>query len=132
MSQKQRMHNYLTLYFKAMAMGIADLIPGVSGGTIAFITGIYSDLLAAVNSLNPHNLKLALSFNFTALKREVPLGFMATLLAGIFTSIFLFSRLMHYLITEQKIYTWSFFFGLVLLSIPVLVPNILRNLSRAA
>lgn len=101
-------------------MGIADLIPGVSGGTIAFITGIYPNLLNAVNSLNPKNFKLLITFNFTELKKEVPFAFIITLFAGIFTSILLFSRLMHYLITEQKVYTWAFFFGLVLLSIPML------------
>lgn len=114
------MSKYLILYLKAMAMGIADLIPGVSGGTIAFITGIYSDLLNAVNSLNPENIKRFIKLDFKGVLENMPFKFIITLLAGIFTSFILFSRLMHYLITEQKVYTWAFFFGLVLVSIPLL------------
>ncbi len=107
-------------------MGVADLIPGVSGGTIAFITGIYPKLLDSVNSLNPDNFKRFLKLDFKGLKENIPFAFIGTLLCGIFTSIILLSKLMHYLITEQKVYTWSFFFGLVFLSIPVLYKKLNR------
>lgn len=109
-----------SLYFKGMFMGIADLIPGVSGGTIAFITGIYERLLNAIASLNSQNIKLLFRGQLKEFFSSVPLTFMATLMAGIMTSVILFSRLMHYLVTEQRVYTWSFFFGLVLASVPLL------------
>ncbi len=111
---------YLTLYIKALAMGIADVIPGVSGGTIAFITGIYEDLLNAIASLRKESLTELFKGNIDRALAILHLRFLFTLIFGVLTSILIFSRLMHFLITEYAIYTWSFFFGLILASIPML------------
>lgn len=113
---KEAMH----LYFKGMAMGVADLIPGVSGGTIAFIVGIYEDLLAAVSSVNKQTLVRFRSDGFFAALETIHIKFGIVLFAGIMTSMLLLARVMHYLITEQPIVTWSFFFGLICASIPLI------------
>ena len=89
-----------------MAMGVADLIPGVSGGTIAFISGIYDQLLQA---LRPEKLSKA------------NVCFLGTLGLGIGTSIVLFSRLVHHLLAHYAIFTWSFFFGLIAASVVLLL-----------
>lgn len=115
---------YVSLFLKAMLMGIADLIPGVSGGTIAFITGIYESLLNAISSLKTNLIKDVLKFDFKTVIASVHIRFISTLLLGVLTSIFVFARLMHYLITEQAIYTWSFFFGLILASVFMLATEV--------
>jgi putative membrane protein len=108
------------LYFKGMAMGVADLIPGVSGGTIAFIVGIYEDLLQAVSSVNKETFDTFKEKGFFAALETIHIKFGMVLLAGIMTSMLLLARVMHYLITEQPIVTWSFFFGLICASIPLI------------
>ena len=108
------------LYFKGMAMGVADLIPGVSGGTIAFIVGIYEDLLAAVSSVNKQTLVRFRSDGFFAALETIHIKFGLVLFTGIMTSMLLLARVMHYLIKEQPIVTWSFFFGLICASIPLI------------
>ncbi len=97
-------------------MGAADVIPGVSGGTIAFITGIYDELLKSIKSFDYQAFKLLLSFRFAELARKVNLWFLLTLILGIFTSLLLFSSLILYLLQSYKELVWSFFFGLVLAS----------------
>lgn len=110
----------LQLYFKGMAMGVADLIPGVSGGTIAFIVGIYEDLLKAVSSVNKETLRVFKSDGLFAALKTIHIKFGVVLFAGIMTSMLTLARVMHYLITEQPIFTWSFFFGLICASIPLI------------
>lgn len=114
------------LYLKGMAMGIADLIPGVSGGTIAFIVGIYEDLLQAVSSINKETFKHFKENGFWSALETIHLKFGVVLFAGILTSMLTLARVMHYLITEQPIVTWAFFFGLIVASIPLIwkqIPN---------
>ena len=94
-------------------MGLADIVPGVSGGTVAFITGIYDRLLASVASVNAVFLKHLFSFRIKAALEHVNVGFLAPLLLGIVSAVVLTSRLMHYLITEHPVPTWSLFFGLI-------------------
>ncbi|MGB0453872.1 MAG: DUF368 domain-containing protein [Bacteriovoracaceae bacterium] len=108
------------LWLKGTAMGVADLIPGVSGGTIAFILGIYDQLLTAVSSINKEFFKKVKEVGFLESLRELHIKFLFFLMLGIFSSMFTLSRVMHYLITEQGIYTWSFFFGLILASVPLI------------
>lgn len=108
------------LYLKGMAMGVADLIPGVSGGTIAFIVGIYEDLLKAVSSVNKQTLLVFKESGFFAALGTIHIKFGIILFAGIMTSMLTLARVMHYLITEQSIFTWSFFFGLICASIPLI------------
>ena len=114
----------LTLYLKGMLMGIADLIPGVSGGTIAFITGIYNDLLGAISQVNASFVKELFSKNYKSALEKSSARFLIILVSGIATSIFLFARLMHYLMENHAIPTWALFFGLILASIFSLGRNI--------
>ena len=105
--------DYITLYIKGLVMGIADLIPGVSGGTIAFITGIYESLLAAASSVKKDVFGDLLKFDVKNAVSKVHTRFIITLGLGIGTAIFSFSRLMHYLINTHPIPTRSAFFGLI-------------------
>ena len=111
---------YGALYVKGVCMGIADLIPGVSGGTIALVSGIYRPLLDAIQSLNEKALFKLLTFQFKAACQEIHIRFIITLGLGILTSLFVFVRAMHYLLLHQAIFIWSFFFGLIVASIPSL------------
>lgn len=104
---------YALLYAKAFAMGAADLIPGVSGGTIAFITGIYGQLLGAISSLNTQLLRDILSRRYRKAFSNVPLRFMAVMALGIGSALLSLSRLMHYLMLNHGEFTWAFFFGLI-------------------
>lgn len=97
-------------------MGAADIVPGVSGGSIALITGIYAELLASINSFDSQNLKLLLDFKFSQFYKAVNGNFLFSLLFGILTSLFTMSKLITYLMLEHPIPLWSFFCGLILIS----------------
>jgi putative membrane protein len=114
----------LVLYLKGLAMGIADLIPGVSGGTIAFITGIYEQLIAALKSIDKEALKLLFTFKIKAFFKKIDGSFLFTLIAGILTSILLLANLMKFLLDNHPILLWAFFFGLILSSIYVVLKKI--------
>ncbi len=111
---------YIILYLKGFLMGIADLIPGVSGGTIAFITGIYDMLLDAVASINNTFIKKVLSFKIVSAIGHLHIRFIVPLVFGIFTAMITLARVMHYLINEQTVPTWALFFGLIAASIIVI------------
>ena len=117
---RQTENNWPALYFKGICMGIADLIPGVSGGTIAFIFGIYQQLLDALHSLGRETLPKLLTLQFRTALNQIHIRFLAVLGLGIATSLILFTRLMHYLLLNWSTYTWSFFFGLIAASVPSL------------
>lgn len=112
--------DYIILYIKAFCMGIADLIPGVSGGTIAFITGIYEGLLDAVGSVNKESVGAILKLDFKKALSIIHVRFLVPLVFGMLSAIFLLARLMHYLINEHPIPTWATFFGLIGASIIVI------------
>ena len=97
-------------------MGAADVIPGVSGGTIAFLMGIYGELLDSIKSINMEAFKLLLKGKIGAFWKHINGTFLASLLAGIAISIFSLARLMKYLLEFHPIPLWSFFFGLILAS----------------
>lgn len=105
-------------------MGAADIVPGVSGGSIALITGIYEELLDSINSFNGENLKLLLKFEFKAFFKAVNGAFLLSLFLGIFTSIFSLSKLITYLMAEHPIPLWSFFCGLILVSAFLILQDI--------
>ncbi len=111
---------YVMLYLKGFCMGVADLIPGVSGGTIAFITGIYEDLLEAISSINKEFFAKVLRFQIKSALCGIRLRFLIPLFVGILTAMFSLARLMHYMMNEHTIHTWSLFFGLIGASIIVL------------
>lgn len=98
-------------------MGAADVVPGVSGGTIAFISGIYEELLTSISSINTANLKLLKKEGVKAAWKAVNGNFLLALLLGIFISIISLAKLISWLLENKPIMVWSFFFGLVLASI---------------
>ena len=104
------------LYLKGVFMGIAEIIPGVSGGTIAFITGIYEELIDSIKSINTNTLKLLLTFKFPAFWREINGTFLITLIFGMLTSILVLSRFIVYLLNDHPFKIWGFFFGLIIAS----------------
>lgn len=121
-----KIKKYLLTYLKGVAMGAADIVPGVSGGSIAFITGIYEELLNSINSFNGENLKLLLKFKLLDFYKAVNGSFLLSLLLGIMTSIFSMSSLITYLMSDHPIPLWSFFCGLILISAFLILKDITR------
>jgi putative membrane protein len=111
------MKGKLHYFFCGLAMGAADVVPGVSGGTIAFITGIYPRLLSAIEAFNLDFFKLVLRFRVREAASLIPWGFLLPLLAGIATSIVSLARAVTYTLATYPIVIWSFFFGLMITSI---------------
>jgi len=105
-------------------MGAADVIPGVSGGTVAFITGIYEELLHSIKSIDKEALKLLLSFRIADFWKKINGSFLICVLGGIITSLLSLARLMTYLLANYPIQIWSFFFGLILISSPLILREI--------
>jgi len=98
-------------------MGAADAVPGVSGGTIAFISGIYEELVTTISNIKPSLLTTWRKEGFLAFWKAMNGGFLVSLLTGILISFASFMRLAKYLIENQPILIWSFFFGLIIASI---------------
>ena len=114
---KRNFLDYLWLFFKGMAMGAADIVPGVSGGTIAFISGIYEEL---ISTLSQFKISLISDFRNKGVKavwNNVNGNFLLAIFLGITSSILLLSELVTWLLAEEPILIWAFFFGLVLASI---------------
>ncbi len=111
---------YLFLWLKGFAMGTADLIPGVSGGTIAFITGIYEQLLEAVSSFDRQAFGHLFKLELKAFFGRVHIRFIVTLASGLIIAIFTLARLMHFLLTEYPLPTWGLFFGLICASVIII------------
>ncbi|MFP5470228.1 MAG: DUF368 domain-containing protein [Bacteroidia bacterium] len=109
--------NRITLFLKGMAMGAADVVPGVSGGTIAFISGIYEELLNSISNINLDAFKKLFSEGIKAFWKHINGAFLLTLVLGIGTSIALFAKLIKYLLENEAILLWSFFFGLIVASV---------------
>lgn len=107
---------YLLVTLKGIGMGAADVIPGVSGGTIAFLTGIYQELLNSIKSINKEALKYLFTCKFGKLWKHINGNFLLSLFAGILISLFSLAELMKYLMVHQPIPLWSFFFGLIIAS----------------
>lgn len=101
------------VFFKGMAMGAADVVPGVSGGTIAFITGIYEELINTLQSINPKTALILFKDGPVAFWQAINGTFILTLLAGIITSFVSLAHVISYLLASYPIVLWSFFFGLV-------------------
>ena len=100
-----------------MAMGAADVVPGVSGGTIAFITGIYEELIGSISAIDKESFSLLFKGQIGKLWAKINGNFLLVLFAGIFTSIFSLASVFTYLLEYYEIFTWSFFFGLVSASV---------------
>ncbi len=109
--------DYLILALKGMAMGAADVVPGVSGGTIAFITNIYEELIDSLNKLDAGALKILFTQGVKPFWQHINGNFFLFLLSGIAVSIVSLAKLITYLLTTYPVLVWSFFFGLVFASI---------------
>lgn len=124
--------NYLSTFLKGMAMGAADVVPGVSGGTIAFITGIYDTLLESIRRINPSVLGIWKRQGIKAAFEHINGGFLIALFGGVFTSIATLAKLISWLLVTHPIPLWSFFFGLILVSVFHMLKQIeQRSVSRA-
>lgn len=106
----------LLLSLKGLAMGAADVVPGVSGGTIAFITGIYEELIGSINQINLQSLTVLRKHGLLAFWKHVNGTFFAFLFAGIAISLLSLSKIVLYLLENHPILIWSFFFGLIIAS----------------
>jgi len=107
----------LSLFAKGVAMGAANVIPGVSGGTIALITGIYERLINALKSGDITSLKLLLSGKFSDFWQRIDGRWLSILIAGVAISIVTLAKLFEYLLEHHEQLTMAFFFGLILVSI---------------
>ena len=111
------MKHYIILFIKGMAMGIANVIPGVSGGTIALITEIYEELINSLKSFDIKALKMLLSFDISGFIKHTNLYFLLAVFGGSIASVFSIANLFKFLFLNYPILIWAFFFGLILASI---------------
>ena len=118
------MKNNLWLLLKGIAMGAADIIPGVSGGTIAFITGIYEKLVFSLKSISDkENLSLLLKLKIIDFWKNINGNFLLLVFGGILISVFSLSKLITFLLDEYPMFVWAYFFGLILASIWHILKN---------
>ncbi len=113
---KRKIKDYLVIALKGMGMGAADVVPGVSGGTIAFITGIYQELIDSIKSVNMKSLKLLLQLKIKDFWNAVNGTFLLSLFIGIGISVLSLAKILKHLLENQPILIWSFFFGLIVAS----------------
>jgi putative membrane protein len=111
------MKHYIILFLKGMAMGVANVIPGVSGGTIALITEIYEELINSLKSFDKKALKLIISLDLSAFIQHTNLYFLLSVFGGSIASVFSIASLFKYLFLHYPILIWAFFFGLIIASI---------------
>ena len=116
------MNFYISLFLKGMAMGAANVIPGVSGGTIAFITGIYERFINALKSFDLKALRLLIRFDLQSLARQVDIYFLLAVGGGIVLSILSLAKVLEFLFVNYEQLTLAFFFGLIVASV-VFVAN---------
>ncbi|KTG30918.1 DUF368 domain-containing protein [Haloferax profundi] len=129
--------SWLVLYLKGVCMGAADAVPGVSGGTIALVTGIYERLISAVTAITPERIRRVLSglspkhrSDAVAALREIDVGFLVVLGAGIVTAIITVTRVLTVAIDQQPVPTFGFFFGLIAASAVVLYAQVSLDSPR--
>ncbi len=117
MTKKRTPKQYIFITLKGIAMGAADVVPGVSGGTIAFISGIYEELINSINNVRPSLITTFKNDGFKAFWEKANGNFLAALFIGIFISLFSLATIVSWLLENEPILLWSFFFGLVSASI---------------
>ena len=110
------LNNRSIIFLKGMAMGISDLIPGISGGTIALLLGIYKDFISSLKSINYKSFIYLIKLDFKKLNNQLNLCFLLPVFFGILSSIFIFSSLISFLLLDYKVLLFSFFFGLIFFS----------------
>ena len=112
----RRIKDYFTISVKGACMGAADVIPGVSGGTIAFITGIYDEFVGSIARIDSAAVRMLFSGRIREFWKHINGGFLLSLMAGIGTSVVCLAGLMQMLLRDFPIQTWAFFFGLIVAS----------------
>lgn len=115
---------YLQWMIKGMAMGAADVVPGVSGGTLAFILGIYDRLLNAISAINLQALQYLFKGRFRQLWQHIDGTFLVCLFAGILCSIFSLASIIGWLLEHRPVPVWAFFNGLILTALPLLLRSV--------
>jgi len=118
--------DYLLLFAKGMGMGAADVVPGVSGGTIAFITGIYQELLNSLKAINTDSFRLLFQFQLVNFWKAINGNFLLSVFLGVLVSLVSLAKLITYMLEVHPIKVWSFFFGLVVIS----AITVLRQIDR--
>jgi putative membrane protein len=118
--------DYILTFLKGMSMGAADVVPGVLGGSIALIAGIYQKLLDSIKSVDKAALGFLLKFELKELWNHINGSFLFSLFAGILTSIFSLSKVITYLMDNHPIPLWSFFCGLIIISAVIILREIKR------
>ena len=108
------LNNYFFLFLKGLAMGAVNKIPGVSGGTVAFVTGIYEDLLDSIKRINFNSIKILFSKGFKAFYYEINGKFLTIVFSGVITSFFTVSLVLDRLIENYEVYVFGMFFGMIL------------------
>jgi len=114
---KNNLANQLGLFLKGAGMGAANVIPGVSGGTIALITGIFEKLINSIKSFDSTAFKMLLKGNFKSFAQHVNLGFLIMIFLGVFVSIISLAKLLEFLFLNYPVQVWAYFFGLILASV---------------
>ena len=112
-----RLRESISLIFKGIGMGAANVIPGVSGGTIALITGIFEKLINSIKSFDLKAGRLILKGDFNGFFSRVNMGFLLSVFFGIFISILTLAKILGYLFENYPVYIWAYFFGLILASV---------------
>ncbi len=105
-------------------MGAADVIPGVSGGTIAFISGIYEKLIKSLNNINLRSVKLLFTGRWKALEEQINISFLLTLILGVFIAAFSLAKFIQYLLHTYEEAVWAFFFGLIIASAVIMFDQV--------
>ncbi|MDY0200192.1 MAG: DUF368 domain-containing protein [Tenuifilaceae bacterium] len=114
---KKFLLTHLSYSLKGLGMGAANVIPGVSGGTVALITGIFERIINAIKSFDTHALKLLFKGRFKELFKYVDLYFILSLGFGMLIGIVSLARILKFLFDSYPVYIWAFFFGLILASV---------------
>ena len=128
---KRSFKQSLSIIFKGLAMGAADVVPGVSGGTIAFISGIYEELITTIHNLDFGIFKTFKKEGIKKVWQQYNLGFLASLFTGIAISILSLAKVITLLLGQYPVLVWSFFFGLVIASIIYIAKQITNYSPKA-
>ena len=118
--------DHVPLFLKGGAMGVADTVPGVSGGTVAFITGIYEELIQSLAQIGPERFTDLKERGFRRFWYEINGNFLLAVFSGLLIALFSVAELMNWLITHHQMVLWAFFFGLIVASIPLVLARMRR------
>tara|TARA_B100001250_G_scaffold409237_1_gene433195 strand:- start:1153 stop:2040 length:888 start_codon:yes stop_codon:yes gene_type:complete len=118
--KRRNTFDYIKLFFKGIFMGIADAIPGVSGGTIALLLGIYEELIHTISSLNFEQILYLRKNGFKSFWSKINGGFLFSLLLGIGVSLISFVKISAILLDKYPLFVWSFFLGLIIATVYVI------------